>query len=115
MTIRVKRVYEDPAADDGFRVLVDRVWPRGTRREEAHVDAWMREVAPSTQLRHWFNHDPARWSEFLERYRAELAQRPGQLEQLRGLEREHGTLTLVYSARDTEHNQARGLAQILAG
>ncbi|HEX6138877.1 MAG TPA: DUF488 family protein [Candidatus Limnocylindria bacterium] len=115
MTIRVKRVYEDPAADDGFRVLVDRVWPRGMRREEAHVDAWLREVAPSTELRHWFNHDPARWSEFRERYRAELAGRPGLLEELRSLEREHGTLTLVYSARDTEHNQARALSEIVAG
>ncbi len=110
--IRVKRVYEKPAAADGVRVLVERLWPRGVRKADARVDRWMKEVAPSTELRKWFGHDPARWEEFVRRYTAELRERPDELAELRRLARA-GTLTLVYAARDETHNSAVVLARIL--
>ncbi len=109
--IKIKRVYEPPDPSDGRRVLVDRVWPRGVTKEKAHVDEWLKEIGPSTELRKWFGHDPSRWDEFRTRYRAELTQKPELLklrEEARG-----GTLTLVYSARDTEHNQAVVLQELL--
>jgi uncharacterized protein YeaO (DUF488 family) len=111
MAVRLKRVYDPPAGDDGVRVLVDRVWPRGMTKDAAHVDEWLKELGPSTDLRKWFNHDPARWAEFQSRYHAEL-QAPAQrerLEHLRQLAAEK-PLTLVYGARDTEHNQAAVIA-----
>ena len=103
--MRVKRVYEPASPDDGMRVLVDRIWPRGISKSKARIDAWMKDVAPSTVLRKWFGHDPERWAEFRRRYRVELAEQPERLRELRALARE-GPLTLVYSARDEEHNQA---------
>ena len=103
--MRVKRVYEPAARADGFRVLVDRVWPRGVSKSTAAIDQWMKDVAPSTGLRQWFGHDPERWTEFRHRYRAELARRPELLKELRTLARK-GPLTLVYAARDERHNQA---------
>jgi uncharacterized protein YeaO (DUF488 family) len=103
--VRVKRVYEPAARDDGVRVLVDRVWPRGISKSKARIDTWMKDVAPSTALRKWFGHDPERWIEFRRRYRAELAEHPERVRELRGFAR-RGTLTLVYSARDERHNQA---------
>ena len=112
--IRIKRAYEAPAAEDGERVLVDRIWPRGLRKEDAHIDLWLKEVAPSTTLRQWFGHDPARWEEFRHRYRVELARNHEPVEQLRARARS-GTLTLVYSARDEQHNQAVVLRELLAG
>jgi uncharacterized protein YeaO (DUF488 family) len=97
---------------DGYRVLVDRLWPRGVSKEEAHLDEWARELAPSPELRRWFGHDPARFDEFRRRYRDELAGREEKLGELR--ERAtHGTVTLVYAARDTEHNDAVVLAELL--
>ncbi len=105
MDIHVKRVYESPALDDGFRVLVDQLWPRGLKKEAAALDAWRKDVAPSDTLRRWFGHDPARWEEFRRRYVAELEANP---EGVRWL-LEHarvGRLTLCYSARDPMHNQA---------
>jgi len=111
--VRTKRVYEPADPADGRRVLVDRIWPRGVSRERADVDAWMPEVAPSTDLRKWFGHDPARWDEFQTRYRAELADNPD-VDQLAALMGD-GPLTLVYSARDTEHNQALVIASVLDG
>ena len=107
MAIRLKRVYDPPASDDGVRVLVDRVWPRGVSKDAAHVDEWLKELGPSTELRKWFNHDPGRWAEFEARYRAEL-RAPEQRERLEHLRQlaSGRPLTLVYSARDTEHNQA---------
>jgi uncharacterized protein YeaO (DUF488 family) len=112
--VRIKRAYDPPAEDDGQRVLVDRVWPRGVTREEARLDAWERDVAPSVDLRRWFGHDPARWEEFRKRYRAELEKPPASTALERLAERaRHGRLTLVYSARDTEHNQAVVLAEAL--
>ncbi len=109
--IRVKRIYEPVESDDGQRVLVDRIWPRGISRDRAELDAWMPEVAPSTELRKWFGHDPARWDEFLTRYRSEIADNP-HVDQLASLVAA-GPLTLLYSARDTDHNQAVALASFL--
>lgn len=111
MGIRLQRAYEDPTPDDGYRVLVDRVWPRGRSREVLRLDEWLRELGPSDELRRWFGHDPARWDEFQTRYHAELAA-PEQARRLDGLadRARAGTLTLVYGARDEERNQARVIA-----
>ena len=106
-----KRIYEPVAPDDGQRVLVDRIWPRGISHERAALDAWIPDVAPSTELRRWFAHDPKRWRAFQTRYRAELDDNP-HLEELRALGR-RGTVTLLYGARDRERNQAVVLAAIL--
>lgn len=103
--IKIKRAYEPPAPDDGRRFLVDRVWPRGVRRETLGIEAWVKEAGPSTGLRKWFGHDPARWNEFRQRYHNELTEHPDVLEPLLGAARQ-GDITLVYSARDTQHNQA---------
>jgi uncharacterized protein YeaO (DUF488 family) len=101
----IKRVYDAPVKADGFRVLVDRVWPRGVSKEKAAVDLWMKEIGPSTQLRKWFGHDPARWDEFRKRYREELAAKRDLLDELRAYAKK-GRLTLVYSDKDEAHNQA---------
>jgi uncharacterized protein YeaO (DUF488 family) len=104
MPVSIKRVYEPASEDDGYRVLVDRIWPRGVSKQQARLDEWDKDVAPSTELRAWFGHDPAKFEEFRTRYLAELRDNPG-LEHLR--ERaEHGVVTLVYSAHDEMHNQA---------
>jgi len=110
--VRLKRAYEGPAADDGIRVLVDRLWPRGVKTTEAAIDHWMKELAPSTELRKWFGHDPARWEEFRRRYAAEIQEHRNELDRMRGLMRE-GTVTLVYSAHDETHNDAVVLREIL--
>jgi uncharacterized protein YeaO (DUF488 family) len=113
MDVRLKRVYEPAAADsDGERILIDRIWPRGVTREDAHLTEWARELAPSTDLRRWFAHDPARFGEFRRRYIAELAAQEGKLRELRRRARA-GTVTLVYAARDSEHNDAVVLAEVL--
>lgn len=112
--IRIKRAYEAHSEGDGERILVDRIWPRGLRKADAHIDLWLKDVAPSTPLRQWFGHDPARWEEFRHRYRAELARNPEPVAQLRTRARD-GTLTLVYSARDEQHNQAVVLRELLTG
>jgi uncharacterized protein YeaO (DUF488 family) len=106
-------VYEPPSPEDGQRILVDRIWPRGLTKELAHADVWLRDVAPSDDLRHWFGHDPARWEEFQRRYREELATRPGAIELLLAAAR-HGDITLLYGARDELHNQAVALQGFLA-
>jgi uncharacterized protein YeaO (DUF488 family) len=110
--IRVKRVYEKPSRTDGFRVLVDRLWPRGLSRERAAVDLWMKGVAPTPALRKWFGHDPARWTGFQRRYGEELRKNPKAVDVLRKRGRDH-TVTLVYGARDTEHNGAVVLKGVL--
>ena len=112
MDIRLKRAYEPARATDGYRVLIDRLWPRGVSREKARLDEWARELAPSATLRRWFGHDPARFAQFRRRYAKELAAQETKLRELRRRARE-GTLTLVYGARDTEHNDAVVLAEIL--
>lgn len=112
MDVRLVRIYDDPAGDDGFRVLVDRLWPRGLRKADVRVDAWLKDVGPSDELRGWFGHDPARYDEFARRYRAELADNPAFAE-LRALAAAHPAVTLLYGAKDTEHNQAVVLAEEL--
>ncbi|WP_119421261.1 DUF488 domain-containing protein [Desertibaculum subflavum] len=112
--VHLKRVYEPPAEDDGFRVLVDRVWPRGVSKQAAAVDLWMKDIGPSTALRQWFGHQPERWPEFRQRYLAELRNRAEDIATLRQHAR-RGRLTLVYGARDTERNQAVVLKEVLTG
>jgi uncharacterized protein YeaO (DUF488 family) len=113
-TIRIKRVYDLPESADGFRVLVDRVWPRGVSKEKAAIDLWMKEIGPSTELRKWFGHDPSRWEEFRDRYWAELQERQALVEELRGYASK-GPLTLVYSAKDQERNQAVVIREVVEG
>ncbi len=107
----LKRAYESPASHDGYRILVDRLWPRGLSKANARLDLWLKEVAPSAGLRQWFGHDPGKWTEFSKRYRAELKHNPAWLE-LQSLARQKD-LTLVYAARDRLHNQALVLKQLL--
>jgi uncharacterized protein YeaO (DUF488 family) len=110
--IKMKRVYESASRQDGLRVLVDRLWPRGLTKERAAVDWWAKDVAPSTELRKWFAHDPAKWKQFQTRYRKELQKKKDVLELLNKVSRRR-TVTLVYGARDEEHNEARVLKSIL--
>jgi uncharacterized protein YeaO (DUF488 family) len=111
--VRVKRVYEKASKDDGWRVLVDRLWPRGLTKEAARADFWMKDVAPSDALRKWFGHQPEKWTAFRKKYRAELAKKRSLISELQMMEKEHGTLTLLYGAKDEEHNQAVALAELL--
>lgn len=111
MPILLKRAYEAPAASDGQRVLVDRLWPRGLTKARAGIDLWLKEVAPSTALRRWYGHDPARWEAFRQRYRTELEAHPA-LDALRAQARQ-GTITLVYAARDAQHTHALVLRELL--
>lgn len=111
--ITTKRVYDPWSEDDGFRVLIDRLWPRGIAREKAKIDLWRKDVAPSTELRQWFHHGPAEWEEFRRRYEEELKNHPEALEELsRSLEGRE-KVTLLYAARDREHNQAQILKSCL--
>ena len=112
MGIWLKRVYDKPAKSDGRRVLVDRIWPRGLGKEEARIDEWLKGIAPSTRLRKWFGHDPARWTEFKERYAVELDDQREQLERL-AQEARKRTVTLLFSAKDIEHNNAVALKKYL--
>ncbi len=112
--VKLKRAYEPPSAGDGTRVLIDRLWPRGARKEALSIDNWMKELAPSANLRKWFGHDPARWPEFRNRYRTELRDKTAELEQLRALAR-RGPVTLVYAAHDERHNNAIVLRDVLIG
>lgn len=111
--VRIKRVYEPAAKEDGYRVLVDRLWPRGMKKEAAKIDLWMKDIAPSDQLRKSFHHDAMKWPDFEKKYRAELKKKEAWLAQLKMLEKEHGTLTLLFGARDPEHNQAAIIAKAL--
>jgi uncharacterized protein YeaO (DUF488 family) len=111
--IQIRRVYDQPGAKDGFRVLVDRLWPRGLTKEKAHVDLWMKEIAPSDALRKWFHHQDGNWGEFVKRYKAELAKKKELLTDLKKLENEHRTVTLLYGSKDEKLNQAVVLAEIL--
>ncbi|ADJ22875.1 protein of unknown function DUF488 [Hyphomicrobium denitrificans ATCC 51888] len=111
--VQLKRIYEPPQKSDGYRVLVDRVWPRGLSKDAAQIDLWMKDIAPSTALRKWFNHDPARWVGFQEKYRAELHELGDKLDELRARAKKE-PVTLLYGAKDTEHNQAVVLRDVLA-
>ena len=110
--VRIKRIYEPAVKGDGYRILVDRLWPRGVSKAEARIDLWMRDIAPSTALRRWFNHDPAKWEEFCERYRAELREQQPLLDAVRRQAKE-GPVTLLYAARDERFNQAVVLQLVL--
>jgi uncharacterized protein YeaO (DUF488 family) len=114
VNIRLKRAYERPAADDGVRILIDRLWPRGVSKADAAIDQWAKDIAPSTALRKWFGHDPARWQEFRRRYAKEVHQHPERLARLRALAKQ-GPITLVFSARDERHNDAVVLRGLLLG
>jgi uncharacterized protein YeaO (DUF488 family) len=110
--ISLKRAYEKPVREDGFRILVERLWPRGLKKEAAALDLWLKDIAPSSELRRWFGHDPARWEEFCHRYWAELTDRLAAVQLLRAKLRE-GQVTLVYGSRDQEHNAAVALKKFL--
>jgi len=109
--IRIKRVYDLAEPRDGERILIDRLWPRGVSKEKAHVDEWRRDLAPSDELRKWFNHDPAKWDEFKRRYRKQLRPKLPELKKLSGENRR--SITLVYGAHDTQHNNAAALKEFL--
>lgn len=111
--LQIRRVYEPSSPDDGFRVLIDRLWPRGLRRESVAIDLWFKDIAPSPALRTWFGHEPARWAGFGERYRAELDANVPAVQRLAGLLRAHGRVTLLYGARDPVHNHAAVLRDYL--
>jgi uncharacterized protein YeaO (DUF488 family) len=113
MEVRLKRVYEEPAREDGTRILVDRLWPRGLSKEKARIDLWLKDVAPSTELRKWFAHDPAKWPEFKTRYRAELRHNQEQVALLKQALAK-GPATLLYGAKDEEHNEAVVLQTLLS-
>lgn len=111
--LRIKRIYDEASPDDGIRILVDRIWPRGVSKTGASVDRWMKEISPSTELRKWFNHDPGRWAEFKRRYRKELEEEHAEpLAELAALAGQK-PVTLLYSAKDREHNQAQALREFL--
>jgi uncharacterized protein YeaO (DUF488 family) len=112
--IHLKRVYEEPSKKDGSRVLVERLWPRGLSKERAAVDLWLKDVAPSAELRKWFGHDPAKWEQFQKRYRQELRHKQDAVNLLKEKVKE-GTVTLVYAAKDEEHNGALVLKRLLDG
>lgn len=114
LMIKLKRIYEERDEGDGFRILVDRLWPRGISRERAALDLWLKDIAPSPGLREWFGHDPAKWDEFRKQYKKELRDKSELVNGLKNLESIHKAVTLLYGARDTQHNAARVLAQVLA-
>lgn len=113
MKLRIKRVYDNPAKDDGTRILVDRLWPRGLTKQKARVDVWLKDIAPSTELRKWFAHDPEKWHEFITKYKMELDENNDQTAILKEYLKQ-GPVTLVYGARDELHNEALVLKQLLS-
>lgn len=113
--IQTKRVYDKPGKQDGYRVLVDRLWPRGLTKEKAHVDLWMKEIAPSDELRKWFHQEERNWGEFVKKYKVELAKKKELLNKLKKLGKEQGTVTLLFGSKDEKENQAVVLAQMLQG
>jgi uncharacterized protein YeaO (DUF488 family) len=110
---KIKRAYQDPEKEDVFRILVDRLWPRGVSKENAKLDLWMKDIAPSNELRKWFGHDPERWDEFKNKYLEELKEKKELIKQLKSMEKISHTITLVYSAKDDEHNNAVVLLELL--
>jgi uncharacterized protein YeaO (DUF488 family) len=113
MPVNVKRIYDPVAETDGYRVLIDRLWPRGIKNDGSHIDKWLKDVAPSTALRKWFNHEPDKWQSFLLKYQAEINGSPA-LEELRSDILKHKTVTLLYAAKDQQHNHALALRQMIA-
>ncbi|MBS1529930.1 MAG: DUF488 domain-containing protein [Bacteroidetes bacterium] len=113
MAVQIKRVYEPFAESDGYRVLVDRLWPRGISKDRAHIDQWLKEVAPSTELRQWFHHEEGKWHDFETRYRHELKDSEA-LKELAALAKKHKNLTLLYGAKDEHNNQAAVLKELIS-
>jgi uncharacterized protein YeaO (DUF488 family) len=113
MALKVKRVYLKPMKADGCRVLVDRLWPRGLTKKKAAVDHWLRDIAPSNALRKWYGHEPSRWPAFKRRYRSELKRQDEAMQELRRLRREHGTVTLLFSSKEEQRNNAVALKGFL--
>jgi len=113
MAITIKRVYEAPAESDGYRILVDRLWPRGISEDAAHVDLWLRRVAPTDELRSWYGHEVEKWPGFRERYEKELAGHAELLDLIGDIERHRKTVTLLFGAKDEEHNEANVLLEVL--
>ncbi len=112
--IKVKRIYDPPSPDDGKRILIDRLWPRGMKKEEAHIDEWLKEISPSHGLRKWYSHDPAKWPEFKKRYRTEISDQTELLKRIKN-EGKKGTVTLLFSTKELELNNAVALKEILEG
>src|SRR5690625_5168289 len=117
MTVKLKRIYDDYAKHDGKRILVDRVWPRGVSKEDAALDEWFKEIGPSKELRQWFNHDSEKFEEFKKKYHKELqdGEQKASYDKLKAIQKENNTITLVYAAKDEEHNQAQVLKEMLEG
>lgn len=109
MNLKIKRIYETPESSDGFRILVDRIWPRGVSKQEAQISLWLKTIAPSTELRKWFDHSPSRWNEFQQRYLEELKEKDEELQIIQEHLNTNRNVTLLYSAKDTKHNQANAL------
>ena len=104
--IKIKRVYDTPSKEDGYRILIDRLWARGLTKEKAKIDLWLKEIAPSNELRKWFNHDPEKWNSFRTKYGKELKEKQDLIEQIKKFEKENRVITLLYSAKDEKHNNA---------
>ena len=115
MRIVIKRVYEKPTPSDGARILVDRLWPRGVSKERAKLDLWLKDIAPSTELREWFGHDPKKWIGFQKKYKIELANNEEPVAELKKIIRQNKTVTLLYAAKDEEHNEAVVINNLLSG
>lgn len=113
MSLKVKRIYEKPDKTDGYRILVDRLWPRGLKKSDAKVDLWLKEIAPSNELRKWYNHDPEKWEAFKENYHKELKGKEELLKKIKELEKENHTITLLYSSKEEKLNNATALLQIV--
>ncbi|MCC7357598.1 DUF488 domain-containing protein [Candidatus Uhrbacteria bacterium] len=111
--IKLKRIYEKPDKNDGYRILVDRLWPRGVSKERASLDEWLKDIAPTTELRKWFGHDPKRWSIFQKKYKKELLLHKNTLQDIKKLSKKNNTVTLVYAAKDEDHNEAIVLKSML--
>jgi uncharacterized protein YeaO (DUF488 family) len=111
--IKLKRIYEEYEPEDGYRILVDRLWPRGIMKEGSHVDVWLKELGPGNELRKWFNHDPEKWEDFRKEYRAELLGKKDLLDEVLEAEKKYKVVTLLYGAKDTRHNQAVVIAGML--
>jgi len=111
--IKIKRIYDQPSGEDGYRILIDRLWPRGMTKENAKIDLWLKEVAPSDNLRNWFSHDPEKWEEFRRKYKEELKTKQELLNEIKQLEKEKGTVTLLYSSREEKYNNAVALSGFL--
>ncbi|MDE1816647.1 MAG: DUF488 domain-containing protein [Thaumarchaeota archaeon] len=111
--IKIKRAYDKPSKEDGYRILVDRLWPRGVSKDEAKIDLWLKEISPSNELREWFSHDPKKWEGFKSKYRDELKEKAELIKELKKIEKEKKTITLLYSAKDEQHNNVIVLSEIL--